>query len=265
MSFQLLFILAIIAASVFDAVAKARRQRTGPPPDADAKVEPGRRVPRRPTDGEREERIETRRAEGRPDASEQTGEGKTAASMIPPDLWAVLTGEAPPSSSEAPGSTDKGAKDRGYVDSDSMDHDSMDIEAEPWDDTGIGSDSADLEPADVAGIEGDSLEILPEGPEQEGTRSPTTVPWKPEPALVPVAPSVSDRERLSIAALAPGGQKARRLLPSSGRPSRPLGRVRYADAFSRGGSDELRRAIVLTEILGPPVALRGGGGLREDP
>lgn len=76
--FQLLFFGVLILATVFDAMTRGRRRR------------------RRMEEMEREEDEAGEASAG----IETTGERETADSMVPDDLWAVLTGQEPPQERE---------------------------------------------------------------------------------------------------------------------------------------------------------------------
>ena len=78
--FQLLFFGVLILASVFDAMTRGRRKR------------------RRMEEMEREEDGAGEAGDG----TEPTAERETADSMVPDDLWAVLTGQQQPQEGEKP-------------------------------------------------------------------------------------------------------------------------------------------------------------------
>ena len=79
--FQLLFFGVLILASVFDAMTRSRRKR------------------RRMEEMEREQDEAGEAGVG----TEPTGERETSDSMVPDDLWAVLTGQQEPQEREEPG------------------------------------------------------------------------------------------------------------------------------------------------------------------
>lgn len=184
--FQLLFFGVLILATVFDAMTRGRRRR------------------RRMEEMEREEGEAGEASAG----IETTGERETADSMVPDDLWAVLTGEQPPQEREK-----------------------------------LPTAYQEQAPTPMP-------DLTPEG-------RPPPEPELPLKTRVSV-PVLSDRYRVSDpGALMP---LARRGL---GRPMGELARKRigsdYAEFLRSGGTDSLRRAIVLKEVLGSPAAFRAPG------
>lgn len=186
--FQLLFFGVLILATVFDAMTRGRRRR------------------RRMEEMEREEDEAGEASAGT--ETETTGERETADSMVPDDLWAVLTGEQQPQEREK-----------------------------------LPTAYQEQEPTPLP-------DLIPEG-------RPPPEPELPLKTRVSV-PVLSDPYRVSDpGALMP---LARRGL---GRPMGELARKRiasdYAELMRSGGTDSLRRAIVLKEVLGSPAAFRAPG------
>ena len=232
--FQLLFLGVLILASVFDAATRGRRRR------------------RRMEEMEREEQAEAAgevggaatttarrrrnlpRPQPSPEGADTAGEREMADSMVPDDLWAVLTGQRPPAEgAPVEGGFEPAPSPEPYLE--------PEIKREP--------------------------RPLPEAvpvPEAQ----PVPAPWTPEPRLAPmptspVPPPVRvPSERAQVARTTPivGSRYERRV---SGHRSDGLAAA-YAGLLRAGGADSLREAIVLTEVLGAPKALRPPGWGWED-
>lgn len=212
--FQLVFIGLIVLASVFDATTRKRRRQ--------------QRM-------EQSERAEEKTKYG----GERAEAGRTADSMIPADLWEVLTGE-------------KRTPER-----------APEPEPEP-------APTPEAEPA--WRVEPGSYEPYVPPPYVELPAEET-----PEAPPVPEVTAVPEAVVVPEAAADPWFEARPRSVPSSvpprsgetlaagsvpGRPtSGPKGRTAaaaYAALLRSGGQGSLRTAIVMSEVLGAPVALRRG-------
>ena len=185
---------------------------------------------------------------GRTAAPEPSGKRETADSMVPADLWQILTGQQP--FPEEPGAEQPRSK--------------------------TGSPSGSASPPEVgASSEGDRPARMgrgardrPPGPEST-RRAPlpferTPFPKRPEPAAAPsygaaarglAAPTPTPTAAPPAAPIVP----ARAPAWIAGRRSAGLA-LPYVDLLRAGGGRAgLRKAIVLTEVLGPPAALRTTG------
>ncbi len=221
--FSLLFFGVLILASVFDAMTRGRRRR------------------RRMEEMEREEDVEERVE------PVGTAERETADSMVPSDLWAILTGEQPVPGSESaqtPASGPSAEPDQQREAERVLPQSEVILEP-----------SSDVEPEWVPESgEASKPEPVPELSPPQSRGAPLPLPERSyrstEAPPVETAPSeigVSKRSQTPM----PG-------LIGVARARRPGGAAVYAELL-RGGGDSLRRAIVLTEVLGEPASVRPPG------
>jgi hypothetical protein len=223
--FQLLFIGVLVLASVLDASTRKRRRQ--------------QRM-------ERRERAEADAAgdSTRDDATmmpQGTGQAereRTADSMVPADLWEILTGEkrAPTREEPAPAPA---------------------AEAGP---------QAPVEPERAWSFD-DRVEETYEPPptlEPSFEKEPEEAPPE-EPR--PWAAELEIRRSAQLAAPSAAAMGASLVEPapplrhaSTARPVRRPAASVYAELLRSGGPDSLRTAIVVSEVLGPPAALRRDGG-----
>lgn len=231
--FTLVLIVVFVVLPLLEGVLKKRR-RDAPPPEAERPPEPPARRPEVP-------RRTPRTPEGRaapPEAAPRPREADSGASegMIPPDIWEELTGlPAPersrPEAEEAP------------------------PEAPP------GETPSREAPASA------------ESRRPSGRPAPTPGPRAPLPEMgapLPVARGEIGESGEAATLARTGGGAPAPLPPPPGRPApRRTGGSSAARLVSdlRGGSsvDELRRAVLYREVLGPPVAFRGDPGPGELP
>lgn len=232
--FQILFFAVLIAASMFDAATRRRRRRRkmqemeGEEGTVDSEQQSG-------------EIAAGPQGSGRTAAPEPSGRRETADSMVPADLWQILTGQQP--FPQEPGAEQPRSK--------------------------TGSPSGSASPPEVgASSEGDRTDAMgrgargrPSGPEST-RRAPspferTPFPKMPEPAAAPTyraaphVPATPPPAAPIVPARAPAW--------IAGRRSAGLA-LPYVDLLRAGGGRVgLRKAIVLTEVLGPPAALRTTG------
>jgi hypothetical protein len=258
---QLLFVLLLMFASLLDVAKRAKRKRPGQTGELPSEDEPPPEV-RRPRRGPRERRVPgtpTGAQTGAPTTSQTPGTDapadrrETADTLVPDDLWAILTGERPPTKEPRP----------------------RDPEAEPWSDeedrwTGEGvpypreGESTEAEtwrpevtPEELPSTEAPA-EVLPEDERRRRPAPWVSVPTESQPRRMPVpakvatpTPSVPVAPRVVVSA--PLALHATRRSPAA----------RYADLLRRGGVDSLRQAVVLREVLDPPIALRGSSSGRK--
>jgi hypothetical protein len=244
---QLLFVLILMFASLLDVIGRGKRKRRGqtgelPPEEAPPRV----RRPRRP-----QERRAPGAQTGAPTpaptqrAEPPAGPRETADTMVPEDLWAILTGEAPPTRVPRP----------------------RQPEAEPWSEeddhwTGEGvpypreGESTEAEtwrpevtPEELPPLEA-PVEVLPE----DERRRPYMAPrWVPGPSGTRPAAA----QRAAAPVVARFGPSAPLAVHSAGRSPAS----HYADLLRTGSAagriESLRTAIVLREVLDSPLALRG--------
>lgn len=243
--FELVFILIIVIASIADAMGRKRKKRR--------RMEEMEREDAGSTGSRREADYEHRSPDQSPSdrtaggvSGHETEERETADQMVPEDFWAILTGEAPPEKKESQGSRSEEIGAKG------------------------------------AGGEDDSRGLPEQFPERR--QDPDPVPERrpdPTPPRTPHIPvpvpqdryseteEVTTRDDRSISETAPPevGYTPRRTPPplegrrqpgaihhSRGRRSSPAST--YTDLLKAGKTDDLRKAIVLREVLGPPAALR---------
>ncbi|HEX7089067.1 MAG TPA: hypothetical protein VF192_02960 [Longimicrobiales bacterium] len=233
-----LLVLAFVVWSVLGSVLG--RGRTQAPPRRGAPPRPRPRSEHAPPPGAPPEpRHETTQARGA--ALDQTGEemaaSTSAADMIPDELWEILTGEKrrpvvvrPP---EAEGET-RPAGTRAHVPDLEPDlGEDFEPEFGPEDVVGL-----DAEPAPVPVSEDRPLEVLrPAGRAESLEAEPVVV------SLEAPLPSAAERHAAFHA----------RIAGAAVEPAR--GRVRSRIPVRLGGRSELRRAMILHEVLGPPKAL----------
>ena len=221
--FQLLFFGVLILASVFDAMTRGRRRR--------------RRMEKMEREEEVEERVEP----------VGTAERETADSMVPSDLWAILTGEQPAPGSESPQTPAPGPSAEPDPQREAERVPQSDVILEP---------PSHVEPEWLPEFgEASKPEPVPELSLPQSRQAPLRVPDRSYPSTeappVEAAPSaigVSKRSHTPMPGLI-GVAGARR----------PGGAAVYAELLRGGGADSLRRAIVLTEVLGEPASLRPPG------
>ena len=256
--FQLLFLGLLILASVFDAVGRRRKRRRRmeemerEEAAGDGEAAGSGTSARWPADpGSVPEDAGTPSPRETPaPAGTRAGGRETADSMVPDDLWAILTGEersgegrggGPPVPGRIPGEDASGGPDLGTRETPeraSPIPEESGRDPEPsWGD----------QPSAPAGAQPD---------------------WQPAPPPVVVLP---DPPRMPpwVPAPLPSRGRTPASVPGALSPP-PGGRVQgagpmYVNLLREGGSGSLRQAIVLTEVFGTPVALRSprreGGGL----
>lgn len=250
--FQLLFLGLLILASVFDAVGRRRKRRrrmeemereeaAGDGEGAGSGT--SARWPADPDSVPEEAGAPSSRETPAP-AGARTGGRETADSMVPDDLWAILTGEE--RSGEGPGGGRPSTT--GQV---------------PEEDASGGPDLGTRETPERASP-------IPESgrdPEPSWGGQPSA-PAEAPPAWQPVPPPVVFRpDPPRMPPRAPAPHTSRRRTPAGvpgAFPRPPGGRVQgagpmYVDLLREGGSGSLRQAIVLTEVFGTPLALRSPG------
>lgn len=179
-----------------------------------------------------------------PDARADTESGRevSAADMVPDDLWAVLTGESPGKRQPDPRST--------------QDPDTLEPAAEQSDKGTFGS-------ADWSGVEDPPAgRTEPRGVEDAPGASAADV--EDESEWGPALPDPQETEVVSLEQR-PLPPEVKRKLALAGAPAPPgpayrrSGRTRRSAAMKRlglGNRSELRKAVVLREVLGPPKGLQ---------
>lgn len=273
---QILFILFFIVAAIFDAVArsrgKGRRVEEMEAEDGTQDVEATAEADRADPEGAKRRRAE--RAEARWERMEQerrdrrkahrdsepVGQGRgeaeteperqTADSMVPEDFWAILTGQTPPSSRPEP----------------EMEHHEMEPQLEA-EEASMPERESPREPR----IQGPPVETRrssrwmegvggredssrwTEGVEEEEKKRVYTLPPEPWEALEDItAGEISDgrgRVQESVEGTAGAGAEGRQQRRGSGRGT-------YTRLLETGEIEDLRKAIVLREVLGGPVGFR---------
>lgn len=250
--FQLLFLGLLILASVFDAVGR-RRKRRRRMEEMEREEEVGEREgagagtsarwPADPGSVPEEAGAPSPRETSAP-AGARAGGRDTADSMVPDDLWAILTGEE--RSGEGRGG---GLSTPGQI---------------PEEDPSGGPDFGTRETPD-------RLPPMPESgrdpepswgdqPYAPGEAPPDWQPApRPDPPRMPPQVPAHLLSRGRTPASVPGAFPRPRAGQVEG--AGPM----YVNLLREGGSGSLRQAIVLTEVFGMPVALRSpgreGGGL----
>lgn len=266
--FTLIFILFMVAASVLDAVGrrkkKKRRMEEMEAEDEVADTSPGEVATRRREEG----RGGTREGRGRPGPERAAGgrDPQSAETMVPEDLWAILTGQPPRDRSSAepedagpagpeewsrPGSDDPGREPDIPVPV-PQDRMSTSRSAEP-----ASTEEAAPTRRSARWMEGtrgrEESESWAGGTIQEEESRIYDLPEEPWGGMDDISSedltTTSGQEAPPEAAW---GTRTRR-------PSRPRGmsgRGRYTRLLATGSVDDLRKAIVLREVLGPPIALK---------
>lgn len=250
---QLLFILLIIVASVFDAVARSRKKKQ-------QKERMDREEGIDPEDGDGEwatveappRRERTKAPMGVPTEPEASDEPvrETADAMVPEDFWAILTGQQPEPEPEqerhAPDVPPLEPRTPAPVPSDRI-APRMRAPAPPPDtatpDAAIETRRSDLWMEGVGGRK--TSERWTTGIEEEEARvyAPIPEPWD----------AIEDVAADEIGDGSGGAAPA---------VSEPIGTRRrgaggaYTRLLETGRVDDLRKGIVLREILGPPAAFR---------
>jgi hypothetical protein len=254
---QFLFVVILIFASLLDAVSRGKRKRRGPtgelPPEEEGATRPPVRTPR-PTRAPTTRRpAGTRRAGDAPTRpTEAQGGGgpadrETADTLVPDELWAVLTGEAPPTRVPRPRAPEaepwSDEEDRWTGEGVPYPREGESTEAETWRPESTTEELPTTEaPAEVL-------------PEDERRRPSAPLPW----VLVPTEMRPRVHAPATAAAPSPApAAAARRVVsaPLAVHATRRSPAARYADLLRTGGVDSLRMAVVLREVLDPPVALR---------
>lgn len=287
--FTLLFILFMVAVSIMDAVGRRRKKQR--------RME---QMEEEEGDGAREDSPYTRASDretyeayGR---TEEEAERETADTMVPDDFWAILTGEAPegsppPAEGPSPGSQELPhagrAEARHQVDQDAY----RDREAgmDPFHTDGLGRRGDPDPPKDPhipMPVPGDRMsrpgdpvrgaEDEEEAPTRrsarwmEGTRGRgASDTWaaasiEAEEARVYETPQEPWGDLEDIAAgdlTGPGEGKVQEIggaLRTA--PRRGTGRGTYTRLLETGDVKDLRKAVVLREVLDRPVAFRDGVG-----
>ena len=233
--FQLLFFAFLILASIFDGVSRRRKRRRrveemereeagggedGPGSGPSSFPEPARSLP---------DSVPART--GAP-----SSERETADSMVPDDLWTVLTGEARPNAGGDP------------PESPPVPDEVVSVEPSPgsvvWGER-FPEATDELEPTSppVATTPGSSPPVWTPAPPPATTSASPARPPRPAPAPAPSRPP---------ARMMGGALPAMR------------GDAIYVELLRAGGRDSIRQAIVFAEVFGTPAALRpprweGGG------
>jgi hypothetical protein len=290
MDLQLLVVLVFVAMSIADALGRRRKKRDRMEEmDREEREEQVRGAGAQPGTTAQRSAPSTGAGSGTESGSGQDSRRETADSMIPDDLWTVLTGGAPPPRRESPPAPKAPAPSSESGQS-RAEREFEELTTQPW-------------------RPGPTEEVArPSRPTSHPSR-PTPVPSastgpKPRPPASPGAP-----RKAPTPYSAPQGGKARTTAPSSRFPSRTpasQGRARssdstevpwrgtpditsgeigsvggtrlsplrreiggpatverrgggtstYVSALRSEGRDGLRKAIVFQEVLGPPVTLR---------
>ena len=247
---QLLFLGLLILASVFDAVGRRRKRRRrmeemereeaagdgeGSGTSARWPADPGSVPEEAGTPSPRERHAP---------AGARAGGRETADSMVPDDLWAILTGEE--RSGEGRGG---GPSTPGQI---------------PEEDASGGPDFGTREtPERLPPMPESGRDPEPSWGDQPYAPGEAPPDWQPAPPPVVVRP---DPPRMPPPAPAPLPSR-RRTPPASVPRAFPLPRgdhvqgagPMYVNLLREGGRGSLRQAIVLTEVFGTPVALRSPG------
>ena len=249
--FQLLFLGLLILASVFDAVGRRRkRRRRMEEMEREEKAGDGEgagagtsaRWPGDPGSVPEEASTPSPREAPAP-AGARTGGRETADSMVPDDLWAILTGEE--RAGEGQGG---GVSAPGQI---------PEEETSGRTDFGTRNTPERRPPRPESGRDPE-----PSWGDQPSAPAEDPPDWQPVPPPVVVLP---DPPRMPPRAPAPLPSRGRSPAGVPGAFPRPRGdRVTvagpmYVNLLREGGSGSLRQAIVLTEVFGKPVALRSPG------
>jgi hypothetical protein len=227
---ELLFVLIFIGFSILEGVGrrrKAQQQKGGAPERPPA---PRQKVPQRP----RRDRVEpTADTAGPSSPPTQERDGKTEGSegLIPQDVWDEILGLArgskpeprrPAERPDPPPSTRRGYEGDGALHT---------------------SEARSLEPLDLED------ERVVSRPERELVLAGTEAAARP-----PARGSTADLQASGAKAVAAAKSKSRPV--ADGVEMSPEGGLGARDLFLEGTSEELRKAIILTEVLGPPVSMR---------
>jgi hypothetical protein len=164
--------------------------------------------------------------------------------MVPEDLWKILTGEAPPTREPRPRSPEaepwSEEEDRWTGEGVPYPREGESTEAETWRPEVTAEELPPSEPP---------AEVLPE---DERRRPSVPPPW----ILVPT----EIRPRAPVPAKMVPATPTRPLAGRHAAPTIHIARrspaTRYADLLRTGGVESLRTAVVLKEVLDPPMALR---------
>ncbi len=268
--FELVFILLIVVASIVDAIGRSRKKQRRME-EMEREDEGGVAAPsEEPSYGQAEESgatVASSRTSG--PESEVEGERETADRMVPEDFWAVLTGEAPPSELER-----EGREVSSEGEQEPPARDAGDAESWEW---------------SRPGAERPTQRELPEAPVRRSDPDAPVRRSDPDPPAHPHIPVPVPQDRYGrdsgpswtseVDAPRPPSRRAKReqevrRQEAAGRPRRfppghrPARSPRYTELLGSGNVEELRRAIVLKEVLGPPAALRDpleGHGHTWDP
>ena len=244
--FQLLFLGLLILASVFDAAGRRRKRRRRMEEmereevAGDGEGAGSGTSARWPADpGSVPEQADTpSRRETPAPAGARTGGSETADSMVPDDLWAILTGEERSGGPLGPGQI-------------------------PEEDASAGADFGTREtPERLPPVPASSRDPEPSWGDQPSAPARDQPRWRPAPPPVVVRP---DPPRMPPGV--PARLPPRRRTPASVPKAFPRPRKdrvtmagpMYVNLLREGGRGSLRQAIVLTEVFGTPVALRSSG------
>lgn len=223
---ELIFVLIFIGFSILEGVGrrrKAQQQKGGAPERPPA---PRQKVPQRP----RPDRVEpTARTAGPSSPPTQGRDGKPEGSegLIPQDVWDEILGLARGSRPE-PSSPEPRTPTRRADEGDGALHT---------------EEARSLEPVNVED----------ERPVSRPERA-VVLAGTEGAALPPARRSSTDLQTAGAQAVAAAKRK-RHPVSAEGGVS-PGGGFRASDLFPEGTSEELRKAIILTEVLGPPVGMR---------
>ena len=261
---QLLFVLILMFASLLDVVGRGKRRRRGPTgePSEDEPPPEVRRPQRRPQERQvpRAPRSDPTGAQtSTPPQGTETAAGRretadkreTADTLVPEDLWAILTGEAPPTRVPRPREPEaepwSEEEDRWTGEGVPYPREGETTEAETW--------RPEVTPEELPTVEA-PVEVLPE---DERRRSTAPRPTAPRPWIPAEIRPASGWARVPASTPA----VVQRAAPSAPLAGQPRGRSpasRYADLLRTGSAagrlDSLRTAIVLREVLERPLALR---------
>jgi hypothetical protein len=255
--FTLMFILIIIAASVLDAAGrrKAKKRRMEEMEREEAEEASGTRRPQERTEGPRVRRSPEPSAAESTSASSGEGERETAETMVPEDLWAILTGQQPSQSQreKAPAESSPqepprephipmpAPQDRmstgtleGTGSAPASEEERPTRRSARWMEGKKGRGESERWGATTARMEAESREAMEE-------------PWD---ELEDIAAGDITAAEGEVQAEEVGG----RLQPARRRGVG--GRGRYTQLLQSGDIEDLRKAVVLREILDRPVAFR---------
>jgi len=172
--------------------------------------------------------------------------------MVPEDLWKILTGELPPTREPRPREPEaepwSEEEDRWTGEGVPYPREGESTEAETW--------RPEVTAEELPTVEGPA-EVLPE---DERRRAPVPSRARVPAEIRPRAPAPA-----KVAAASPARPVTARVAsaPLAIYTGRRSPAARYADLLRTGGVESLRTAVVLREVLDPPVALRTLRGYRE--